>query len=688
MKPIMSLKTAVYTSIYLGFFLLIHFVGVLDYFVIPVGREDVILDAALASPGLTFQVVFYVLTVVALNLGPLVMLLASMRVLEPGLRRIGLTQLSFFLILVLCLWTAILAFNKLYFPRSSFALLIPFESSRQLGWVGGVSLGVFVMLGVLPAVWKMATRLVDVARRLATRLVVGIMLAAGMVQPLYSRWMIPDVSTQQPDIIIIGMDSFSPQHMQRNPGALPRLEKLLEESTVFDNTLTPLARTFPAWTSILTANYPVHSGARFNLTAFDQVEAEVTLPRYLKAHGYTTIYAQDERKFNNIDERFGFDRIVGPKLGAAEFVLTNYSDHPLANLFLLTPWANQVFPFIALNRAAHIQYSPEDFVAAIEQALPKNRSEPLFLAAHFCLAHHPYAWRTHSAQGGPVGSSLIEQKHMRALGALDQQVDRLIQALKEVGRLENTILVMLSDHGEALAYKDGLWAKLEEPAKFREQYQVDRYTAFPVDSGFSGHGTNVLDRTQYHSMLAFRAYGKLQNKFPASRRDRLAALVDVTPTLVQALGMSYSEQVDGVDLMAAPPEHNTRVVPTETGIRFIALASIANIDEEALLEESKQYYRVDPVSALLTVKAERYADLVATKDMAFHTDDWMLTLLRKDNSPIFPRVALLVHKPSGMWTLGNDKSMIKRAPMALLRQTATTMYGKEIADFNQTWAFN
>ena len=683
----MKRQTLIYFLVYSGLFLLIHFVGILDYFMLPAGRDDVILDAALASPGLAFQVLFYVAIVIALNLAPLILLLLSMRALEPVLRRIGLSQLSFFLIAVLCLWMAVLALNKFYFPRSSFGLLLQFDDSRQLAWIGGVSFAVFVTIGVLPALWQMALRLCAVLRRPAARVVVGITLAGGIVQPLYSHWMVPNLSTQQPDVIIIGMDSMSPEHMRHNPGVMPRLEKLLGGSTVFDNTLTPLARTFPAWTSILTAKFPVHSGARFNLTAFGQVETDATLPKYLKARGYKTIYAQDERKFNNIDETFGFDLTVGPKPGAAEFVLTKYSDHPIANLVLLTPWAKQVFPYIALNRAADIQYSPEDFVTAIEQELPMDRSQPLFLAAHFCLAHHPYAWRTHDNQGAQAGSMTLDQKHMQALGALDLQVDQLVQALKNAGRLDNAILVLLSDHGESMAYEDGLWVTLDRSTKPRERYVVDRYTAFPIESGFAGHGSNVLDRTQHQSLLAFRAYGRLGEHFPVSNQSRLASLVDVIPTLMGALGEPYPGQIDGVNLMAADDNNFTRVVPTETGIRLVALSSVEHIDEDALLEESKQYYSVDPISGRLTVKAERYAELVATKDIALHTDDWMLALLRKDGSPHFPRVALLVHKPSGAWTLGNDKRLIKSAPMALLRQSATAMYGKEIADFNQTWAF-
>jgi arylsulfatase A-like enzyme len=677
-----------YVLIYSGIFMLIHVGGTAGFFIFPEGREELIIETAFASPPLILQVIVYVLIVLTLNLLPLAFLLVSMRVAENGIRRIGASRLSYFLIAVLCLWTAILAFNKLYFPRSSFALLLPFDESQQLAWIGGVAGAVFIVLGVLPALWRITTYALSALRRRTTQVAIGVVLGIGIVQPIYSYWAAPQAPTQQPNIIVIGIDSLSPLHMIHHPGALPKLEKLLEESTVFSNTLTPLARTFPAWTSILTAKYPVRSGARFNLTAFEQVDTETTLPKLLKARGYSTVYAQDERKFNNLDETFGFDRIVGPEVGAAEFVLTKVADHPIANLTLLTPWARQLFPFIALNRAATFHYDPDEFVSAIVDEVPEDKSKPLFLAAHFCLAHYPYTWRTQGRWSEARVELTIEQKHIHALGALEKQVDHLIQALKKSGRLENAILVVLSDHGESLGYRDELWASMDGYINRHDRFRNGIYSAFPADSGFSGHGSNVLDRTQYQSLLAFRAFGDLSAKFPAGAQSHLASLVDVMPTLMSALGVALPGNIDGVDLLGAGEKANVRVVPTETGIRFGALSSIKHIDEGVLLDESKAYYQIAPDSARLFVKPERYDDLIASKDIALHTDEWMLALLRKNGSPDFPRVAILVHKPTGAWTLGNDKGLIGRAPMALLRRTAMSMYDQEIADFNQSWAFN
>lgn len=690
MDPLRPRSLLGYAIVYFGLVVLIHFPGITDYFALPAGREDLIADMALGSPTLSIQILAYTLAVLFLNLLPLFVLLVSLRALAPTLRRHGLSLFPVFLLATLCLWCAALCFNKLYFPRSSFGLLLHIDDPDQMrGWGFG-SLAIYLALGVIPAlsVWTRtcAQACTHWLNKPVIAIALGTVFIASMVQPLQSRWLSPSGNTTQPNIIIIGLDSVTPLHLQHHPGRLPRLEQLLANATVFDNTITPLARTFPAWTSIITAQYPVHSGARFNLTDFDQVETRVTLPNILKAQGYTSVYAQDERKFNNLDEHFGFDYAVGPKIGAAEFVLTGISDHPLANLALLTTWGKKLFPFIALNRADHIHYDPDEFVTAVLDSLPQDLSKPLFLSTHFCLAHHPYTWRTQRRSQTNGKTNPVETQHINALVHLERQVDSLLQALQKSGRLDNAILVLLSDHGESLGYADGHWIALNKHHNPHDRYESDGYTPFPNGSGISGHGTDTLDRSQYQSLLAFQGFGPQHAKFAARTETRISSLVDIMPTLLGALGLDAPADIDGINLLA-PALSDTRTVPAETGIRFSSLASIKNIDEEALLQESKKYYNVKADSARLIVKPELYAQLIKSKDIAMHTDDWILALLRKDRSPVFPRVAVLVHKPSGAWTTGNEKALIDRAPMAALTQGLQQLYGHELDDFETLWPF-
>ncbi len=81
--------------------------------------------------------------------------------------------------------------------------------------------------------------------------------------------------------------------------------------------------------SILTGAEPVsHNGQ--HPTNHKYIDKNRALGRWMQDSGYRSIYALDERRFNNIDETFGFDEVVGPEHGA-QLMLGGF-DHLLVNL--------------------------------------------------------------------------------------------------------------------------------------------------------------------------------------------------------------------------------------------------------------------------------------------------------------------------------------------------------------------
>src|SRR5207253_529486 len=149
----------------------------------------------------------------------------------------------------------------------------------------------------------------------------------------------------------------------------PYLDSLLESSTVFPDAVTPLARTFPSWSSLLTGLYPRQSRIRSNLADQTDLQLTSTLPAILRNHGYETIYATDETRFSNIDKNFGFDRIIGPPMGLNDFLIGNFNDFPLSNLFVNTVIGKILFPYNYANRAPHFTYDPDSFLKSLTPAL-------------------------------------------------------------------------------------------------------------------------------------------------------------------------------------------------------------------------------------------------------------------------------------------------------------------------------
>jgi len=123
--------------------------------------------------------------------------------------------------------------------------------------------------------------------------------------------------SSQPNVIIVGVDSLRPDFLSffGRDQATPFFDGFLQQSVVFSEALTPLARTFPSWISILTGKYPKQNGIRYNLASQTQLSLDDSLPAILKRHGYETMYATDETRFSNIDGTLGFDRIIAPPMG-------------------------------------------------------------------------------------------------------------------------------------------------------------------------------------------------------------------------------------------------------------------------------------------------------------------------------------------------------------------------------------
>ena len=106
----------------------------------------------------------------------------------------------------------------------------------------------------------------------------------------------------------------------------------------------------PSWVSILTGRAPTVTGARFNLAEGSRRRGQPHDRRRLEASGYHTVYSTDEVRFANIDESYGFDQAVTPRIGASDFMIGTYNELPLASLVINTRVGKWLFPFSYANR--------------------------------------------------------------------------------------------------------------------------------------------------------------------------------------------------------------------------------------------------------------------------------------------------------------------------------------------------
>jgi arylsulfatase A-like enzyme len=401
---------------------------------------------------------------------------------------------------------------------------------------------------------------------------------------------------------------------RRGEASVPHIRDFLAQSRRFRDATTPLARTYPSWMSILTGNHPVTTNARFNLMPRRLVREGETLADVLRSSGYRTIYATDEVRFANFDETFGFDRMIMPPVGAVDFVLGFAGDMPLVNLVARTPAGRWLFPSNHANRAAHVTYTPQQFLGRLDAELTFDG--PTFLAIQLTLAHWPYVW---AGMAAPTKPSDYRVAYGKALSEVDRQFQSVLDLLESRGVFENAVVVLLSDHGEALGGDDD---------------SMMRRTGSPDEIWDSlwGHGTSVLSPNQYAVLLGMRAYGRARLPGIPGDYDWPVSLEDLRPTLEQLVTGRMAGGMDGTSLLPFlrdPPRASrlaARVRFTETD--FNTPSTLAGSYRSSdVIDEASAFYELDPESGWVQLRRGWLPELTDRKQRAALARDSLLAFV-------------------------------------------------------------
>jgi|TARA_A100001391_G_scaffold186626_1_gene155941 hypothetical protein len=497
--------------------------------------------------------------------------------------------------------------NSLFYPLSS----VSFEVSRRSGEPLMLALMALALLIILLASLKKGLVRVH-AIVLIFLFLVPSFFPGAEVNVSGEDQMVSDAN---PNIIIIGVDALRPSNLAffgSEESYMPFLDSMLNEAEVYGPAYTPVARTHAAWVSILSGRYPLHNGARFNLVDSKYIDKKNLIHRSLKKLGYATVWGLDERRFNDIDESYGFDHVVGPKMGAADFVITKLSDIPPVNIIANTSVGKFLFPFLYINRGNYITYVPYIFNDELVSAIPPKK--PVFLAAHICLPHFPFVNNLMERVHGPDGAPDSYPRYLSMLSLADKQLKNLFGLLRESGRLNNAIVYIVSDHGEGF------------PGVDRPLRSGNPYAEFEAE--MFGHGTSVLTVSQYSvllSKLRFRQ-GKVVSR--ARRYERLSALIDVAADINLEMGLEFD--TDGVPLNKTPKD---RKIFIESSFSTKAV-SASRIDEIAILQQAIDAYTVNE-EGQLRLQPSLYEVLNAAKQRAVISADKMVALYPDEKNSAF-----------------------------------------------------
>jgi arylsulfatase A-like enzyme len=311
------------------------------------------------------------------------------------------------------------------------------------------------------------------------------------------------------NVILLSVDTLRADHLgaygyRTSQATSPRMDALLGSGVRFDAAMSQRAATWPSLASVLTGLYPSAHGVAENGYGFP--DDLPTLPKVLHGVGYRTA-------------AFLSNMCQANHQGWDDFACVAGQDGKVVHRAL--DWAT---PPPAAPAAANVV---------------KAGAPPFFLWVHLFGAHSPYY------NGGDAAAKLFDPgyqgelgpKHWRLdpvmtqrkpldakdvthLNALydaailgsDNHVGTLLDGLKAAGRLEHTIVIFLSDHGEELY----------------------------GHNGYLYHSCSVYQNA-LHVPLGFSAPGLLKRGVV----PQTVELIDVAPTLLDLLGVTPPREQHG-----------------------------------------------------------------------------------------------------------------------------------------------
>jgi hypothetical protein len=248
--------------------------------------------------------------------------------------------------------------------------------------------------------------------------------------------------------------------------------------------------------------------------------------------------------------------------------------------------------------------------------------------------------------------------------------------------LEHSIVVLLSDHGEAVEIPGD---RITDPDLFVSSGTQDKNTVphfYPPSSArekvnmSGGHGTDVLGLPQYHTVLAFRTLGTKPNQIKIV--PGLVSVMDVKPTILSLLnlpvGRSSGNQLDEYIIGNKNTVDFKQHFFTESDFSPEAIRTIYP-EERKVLFEGIDYFRIDPKSMHVVVKDSMMKMILASKQYADFYDQWVLALYPQNNKVMMP---VLVNLKTGLWTVDLKSEFAENSPAEQMLRAMKVFFGDDI----------
>ena len=449
-----------------------------------------------------------------------------------------------------------------------FGLLLPWP---QLGRLPSLILAI----GVGVQVGRWLTRFDSRFQRHASRLAVAeLVLVAliGLGQPMVrgareriAVGRLPDAPDGAPNVLMIILDTVraSSLSLYGFPApTTPRLTEWAKEGTTFDWAMAPAPWTLPSHATYLSGRYP------WEMTANWEVPLDRDTPILTEAfrdRGYHTAAVVANLDYTAFDSGLqrGFARFLDYPVSVRQlFYSASYMQTALANDIMESRSLGdfrEAFGDIDLSIDPKHSGDERRASSVTREFLAWQQSHadrPFFAMLNYFDAHQLY----YAPPGFPRVDTRVAPRYHTAIAWLDQNIDSLLSELRARGVLDNTLVIITSDHGEL----------------FNEH-------------GLTGHANNMY-RNVLHVPLVIRFPGRV----PAGRRvDHEITTRDLAATVADLAGLRDS--FPGSSLRYAWEGDTARLSPVMAQVRRSPNVSptfpTARGDLAAIFDATRHYIR-------------------------------------------------------------------------------------------------
>ncbi len=331
-----------------------------------------------------------------------------------------------------------------------------------------------------------------------------------------------DNNNQKPNIILIVIDTLRPDHLScygHNRKTSPNIDSIAQKGVTFLNHFSTSSITMTSTASIFTGLLPYKHMAAFPHPIKPRA---LTISELLKTIGYTTVGFIGNVQ---VSKEFGFGR--GFDTYYEEEVTDKVNNVKDAKIVLTIPYLDRNIADKSMSW------------------LRENQDKNFFMYIHFLGGHHPYKsyqpFKDYFIDGDKYENqidffNLLDEKYTDSLFSkfpdlleifnaiydnkirqIDSYIGEIYNTLKEVELLNNTLLIITSDHGEEF-YEHGSF--YHGATLFEEVIKVPLVISYP----------KLLKMNYYEPIMS--------------------QSTDILPSILELLNIKCPQDIDGSSFLS------------------------------------------------------------------------------------------------------------------------------------------